>query len=220
MVMEIEARDLADHLLDCLHHYDQPRLIIGVSGVPGSGKSTFAKAVVDKLNDLNKDSAVLVGLDGWHYTRAQLDEMPDPQLAHERRGAHWTFDAPAYVQFVSALRDQTEGVLTAPTFDHALKDPTPDALEIHPHHTIVLIEGLYTFLAIEPWITAGKLLDERWWMEINALEARARLIRRHVATGIVDDEEAAVKRADQNDVPNGQFVKQNRLPPTRAIFSH
>lgn len=34
--------------------------------------------------------------DGFHFFRRQLDQMPDPQLAHARRGAEWTFDARAY----------------------------------------------------------------------------------------------------------------------------
>jgi pantothenate kinase len=62
-------------------------------------------------------------------------------------------------------------VLTAPSFDHALKDPTPHAVAIEPHHRIVLVEGLYTFLSIEPWAEAGELLDERWWIDVPESEA-------------------------------------------------
>lgn len=45
------------------------RWIVGISGVPGSGKSTIAKAVADRLNLLQKDHhegpfAVAVGMDG------------------------------------------------------------------------------------------------------------------------------------------------------------
>lgn len=35
---------------------------------------------------------------GFHYTRAQLDEFPDPDEAHARRGAYWTFDGMAFVR--------------------------------------------------------------------------------------------------------------------------
>ena len=31
------------------------------------------------------EKATLVGLDGWHLTRAQLDAMSDPKLAHDKR---------------------------------------------------------------------------------------------------------------------------------------
>ena len=84
--------------------------------------------------------AVLVGLDGWYLTRTQLDAMPNAKEAHDRRGIHWTFDGSAYVEFVRALKQlDNQAVITAPTFDHALKDPTPDAISIYPYHRIVVI---------------------------------------------------------------------------------
>jgi len=89
---------------------------VGIAGVPASGKSTFAQMLLKALFKYSTVSAILVGLDGWHYSRSELDAMPNAQLAHDRRGAHWTFDAESYVEFVRALRqDITEdsGVLTA-----------------------------------------------------------------------------------------------------------
>ncbi len=73
---------------------------MGIAGVPASGKSTLSKLLLDKTNELwrkqgprtdnnySDDVVVLVGLDGWHLTRAQLDAFPDPKHAHDRRGAH------------------------------------------------------------------------------------------------------------------------------------
>lgn len=175
--------------------------------------------------------------------------MPDPKLAHDRRGAHWTFDGPNYVEFIRSLRTEFRSdiefvgqVLSAPSFDHALKDPTPNAIVIHPYHRIVVLEGLYTFLSIEPWNAASKLLDERWWVEVDEEEAKRRLIKRHVRSGVTKDEEEALWRAEQNDLPSscffeilsvnkllisfsphfftdGRFVRNNMLEPTRIIQS-
>ena len=54
-----------------------------VAGVPGSGKSTLAVPLTDRVNHLlaaapsvkgkEKETAVCVGMDGWHYSRAELD---------------------------------------------------------------------------------------------------------------------------------------------------
>lgn len=188
-------------------------------------------------------SAILVGLDGWHLTRAQLDTFPDPKIAHDRRGIHWTFDGPGYVAFVKALRQPfshvSAPVITAPSFDHALKDPSPEAITIHPEHRIVVIEGLYTFLSIDPWAEAGKMLDERWFVALDIEEATRRLVKRHVLTGVARDQEEAVWRATENDMPStlffrvffgifvltlsvledGRFVMANMLEPTRTIQS-
>lgn len=160
------------------------------------------------------DVVALVGLDGWHLTRAQLDAFPDPKLAHDRRGAHWTFDGHSYVEFVQQLRaplsdtlnasnNTDEGdVVYAPTFSHELKDPTPRAVAIYPRHRLVIIEGLYPFLNIEPWAKAAELLDERWWVEVGEDEAKTRLIARHVLSGVAKDWEEAEWRARENDAPS------------------
>ncbi|TEB29254.1 P-loop containing nucleoside triphosphate hydrolase protein [Coprinellus micaceus] len=226
--MEEEIQELAKQLVEKLKHLPNgERHLVGIAGSPASGKSTLAQLLVDDVNKalqsqgLDSDSqAILVGLDGWHLTRAQLDAFPDPKLAHDRRGSHWTFDGPGYVDFVRSLRTEGElQILSAPTFGHALKDPTPEAIAIHPYHRIVAIEGLYTFLSTEPWKAASELLDERWWIEVNEEEAQRRLIKRHVVSGVAKDEEEALWRAEQNDLPNGRFIRDNMLQPTKIIQS-
>jgi pantothenate kinase len=116
------------------------------------------------------------------------------------------------VDFVRLLREDvtpTSAVITAPSFDHAIKDPTPEAIHIMPYHRIVVIEGLYTFLSIEPWCQGSILLDERWFIDVDIDEARRRLIDRHVLTGVTKNLEEAVVRADKNDMPS---VYLNFLP--------
>ncbi|TCD68593.1 hypothetical protein EIP91_010382 [Steccherinum ochraceum] len=255
--MEAVAAGLAEHLIQKLSQTPlEQRLLVGIAGVPASGKSTLAKLIVDDVNrrltavseDLSDNEvAVLVGLDGWHLTRAQLDAFPDPIQAHARRGAHWTFDGQGYVEFVRALRrpsapqssenspTKDTDVVYAPSFLHAIKDPAPNTVFIHPRHRLVIIEGLYTFLAIDPWAEAGKALDERWWVDISEDDAEKRLVPRHVETGVAKDLEEAIWRARENDAPStlylslqklladlafildGRFIKANLLEPTRTI---
>ncbi|GJE89186.1 P-loop containing nucleoside triphosphate hydrolase protein [Phanerochaete sordida] len=233
--MDQIASDLADFLVTRFATIPAThRLIVGIAGVPASGKSTLAQMLVDHTNALlsgtpDEGAAILVGLDGWHLTRAQLDQFPDAKLAHDRRGAHWTFDGQSYVEFVRELRvplntlaaaaGGQEAVIYAPSFSHELKDPAPRAVAIHPKHRIVIIEGLYTFLGIEPWVEAAQLLDERWWVGISEEEAKERLVKRHVISGVAKDLEEAVWRATENDAPNGRFIKENMLQPTRIISS-
>ena len=124
-----------------------------------------------------RTEAIVVGLDGWHLTRAQLAALPDPQLAKDRRGAHWTFDPDGYLGFVKALRvpiapsrshpDSAVEPVIAPSFDHAVKDPDPTGTKIYPWHRIVVIEGLYCFLSIGAWKEAGEMLDERWLTTVD-----------------------------------------------------
>lgn len=144
-------------------------------------------------------------MDGWHLTRAQLDQLPDPKLARDRRGIHWTFDAENYLAFVQSIREEISPetrIITAPSFDHAVKDPTPHAVQIHPQHRLVIIEGLYAALNVDSWGKAALLLDERWYIEVDLAEAQRRLVKRHVISGVAKDLDEAVWRAEENDMPS------------------
>ncbi|KAF9560285.1 P-loop containing nucleoside triphosphate hydrolase protein [Agrocybe pediades] len=238
--MGTDIDELAKYLVAKLDSVAPPeRFVIGIAGIPASGKSTFAQLLTTRVNEiladrrdqgteeettaegtLEHDEAILISLDGWHLTREQLNDFPNSQEAHDRRGIHWTFDSAGYVAFLRRLRNlKNTSTLTAPTFDHALKDPTPDAISIGLYHRIVIIEGLYVFLNIEPWQSGGRLLDERWFLEIDEQEARERIVKRHVLTGVAKDSFEAGWRADENDMPNGKFILENMLDPTRVIKS-
>lgn len=84
-------------------------------------------------------------MDGYHYTRAQLDAMPDPALAHARRGAEFTFDGEAFLALIRRLKEPLTGPTTptifAPSFDHAIKDPKENDIAVEPTHRIVVLEG-------------------------------------------------------------------------------
>ncbi|KAJ3723803.1 P-loop containing nucleoside triphosphate hydrolase protein [Lentinula raphanica] len=228
--MDGKAKELATTLVELLAKKDAlSRLLIGIYGIPASGKSTFADLLYKYTNELlqhdpsNTARAILVSLDGWHLTRAQLDQLPDPKLARDRRGIHWTFDGPSYQQFIQSLREEilpdTTRIITAPSFDHAIKDPTPHAVQIHPYHRLVIIEGLYTALNLDCWRDAALLLDERWYLKLDIEEAQRRLVRRHLVSGVAKDYDEAVWRAEENDMPNGRFLLENTLEPTRIIPS-
>ncbi|KAE9406346.1 P-loop containing nucleoside triphosphate hydrolase protein [Gymnopus androsaceus JB14] len=224
--MDAKARELSTILVQLLANKSATsRLLVGIYGIPASGKSTFADLLfkyTDNLLQNHSTRAILVGLDGWHLTRSQLDEFPDAKLAHDRRGSHWTFDGSAYLDFMKSLRDEISSetrIITAPSFDHAIKDPTPHAVQIHPFHRIVIIEGLYTALNVDPWKEAAFLFDERWYIDIDIEEAQRRLVKRHVVSGVAKDPDEALWRAEENDMPNGRFLLANSLEPTKVIPS-
>lgn len=66
-------------------------------------------------------------MDGYHYYRSELDEMPDPELAYARRGAEFTFDSQKFVNEITQAKYNGKGVF--PSFDHAKKDPEEGTIE-------------------------------------------------------------------------------------------
>lgn len=161
-------------------------------------------------------------MDGYHLSRAQLDAMPDPTNAHARRGAAFTFDGKSFLNLVKRLRDpicpETQ-TLYAPSFDHAIKDPVDNDIAIPPSVRIVIFEGNYCSLNKEPWNEAASLMDELWFVSVDFKVARERLMYRHVKAGIAANEEEAGKRADENDLVNGQEIVDHRLDVHELIES-
>ncbi|KAB5591472.1 P-loop nucleoside triphosphate hydrolase [Ceratobasidium theobromae] len=210
--MDETAASLATYLLERLQSLpSERRLLVGVCGIPASGKTTLTLNIVKKLNLSEDGIAVCVGLDGWHFSREELNKFENVKEAYDRRGAAFTFDAASYVHFVTKLRQSPYSNVTpppqtsflyAPTFDHALKDPVPNGLTILPSHRIVLIEGLYAFTNTPEWRPASETLDERWLVEVDISEATRRLVQRHVTTGVTGDLDEAKWRAENNDTPS------------------
>lgn len=210
------------------------RWLIAVSGIPGSGKTTLAAGVATRLNKLWHDAnparaseisiATFLPMDGYHLTRAQLSALPDPQTAHARRGAAFTFDAQGFLQLVKKLREPIcpeTGTIYAPSFDHAKKDPVEDDIPIKKEARIVVMEGNYLSLGsgAPEWKEATELMDELWFVEVDEDIARQRLIKRHVESGIAKDEEEAGKRADENDLVNGREIIEGRVKVHEVIKS-
>ncbi|RYP65901.1 hypothetical protein DL769_006187 [Monosporascus sp. CRB-8-3] len=194
-------------------------------GIPGSATALNARhATLHPETPATETASVaaFVPMDGYHLTRAQLSAMPDPAQAHVRRGAEFTFDGAAFLRLVRALRvplsSETKPVL-APSFDHAVKDPKPDDIAVLPGHRVVVFEGNYVCLDREPWREAAALMDERWFVDVDFATARRRLVARHMRAGIAADEDEAGRRADGNDLVNGEEIVKNRVPVDEVVVS-
>lgn len=161
-------------------------------------------------------------MDGYHLSRAQLSALPNPEEAHARRGAEFTFDGASFLALVHAIQVQTNdasaGILYAPSFDHAIKDPKADDIPILPTTKIIIFEGNYLSLDKEPWSTAAALMDELWFVDVDFEVARRRLVGRHVKTGVTANEEEAERRVSENDLVNGDEIVKCRIGDVHEII--
>ena len=186
-------------------------LVVGLCGMPGSGKSSISSAVCTAVNKkLQYEAAVVVPMDGFHYYRMELDQMEDPQEAHARRGAPWTFNARAFVDRVALLRgERCAEVVRFPAFEHAKKDPEEDVVEVLGQHQVILVEGNYLLLQEPVWeeLRTCHLIDEFWYVDVDLEEAMERVHQRHVREN-GESEEGARVRVDTNDALNARLIEQ------------
>lgn len=178
---------------------DHTRVLIGVAGVPGSGKSTVCAAAAAQ------SGCGVVAMDGFHYTRAELDKFPDPEHAHARRGAPFTFNARAFSSCLRKVR--AGGSVLVPRFDHATKDPEPGGV-LEASVRAVLVEGNYLLLDEDGWAEVRETLDEVWYIDTPIDVAMGR-VQRRLVRDIGFSEAEASERVRCNDEVNAKLVQES-----------
>ncbi|WVZ06429.1 hypothetical protein V8G54_019775 [Vigna mungo] len=166
------------------------KLLVGLAGPPGAGKSTLAHEVARRINKiwLEKassfdskvqplDIAIVFPMDGFHLYRSELDAMENPEEAHARRGAPWTFNPLRLLTCLKNLR--IDGSVYVPSFDHGVGDPVEDDI----------------FVNLQ-------------FIDIDIDKAMQRVLKRHISTGKPPD--IAKQRIENNDRLNAELIMKSK----------
>ena len=81
------------------------RAVLGITGPPGSGKSTLTSALLSALGSrLGADAVGHLPMDGFHLADVQLDRLG----LRDRKGAPETFDVDGYVAALARLHSSPD----------------------------------------------------------------------------------------------------------------
>ena len=188
-----DGRELAGLLPD---RAPAGRLLLGITGAPGAGKTALAAALAASCG------AVVVPMDGFHLADVELRRRG----LLDRKGAPETFDADGYAALLGRLRARPAHVVLAPMFERDLEQPIAGAIPVLPEAGLVVTEGNYLLLAREPWPAVRAQLDAVWHVVTDDPVRRARLVARHVQFG--KSPEAARAWVERVDQPNARLVEE------------
>jgi pantothenate kinase len=172
------------------------RIIIGLVGCPGVGKSTVSDLVLTQLGQ----SAQVVAMDGFHLSNAALSS-----LGHaERKGAPDTFDRDGFAHLVGRMRAD-DCTVWAPVFHREIEESIAAEREVSSRHRALIVEGNYLLL----WPECAAHLDACWYLEAaDDADRVQRLVDRHVSFGRSQRE--AVEWVNRSDEANARVIEATR----------
>jgi pantothenate kinase len=181
------------------------RVLLGITGSPGAGKSTLAAFLAEACG------AVVVPMDGFHLADVELVRRG----LLDRKGAPETFDGWGYAALLARVGGLSAGsgsgsaeVVMAPMFERDLEQPIAGAIPVPPSAGLVVTEGNYLLLEADPWPQVRARLDAVWHVVTDDALRLPRLLARHVASGKTPAEAAAW--VDRVDRPNGVLIEAAR----------
>jgi len=189
------------------------RTIIAIAGPPGSGKTTAANTLVDKLNTSRPSCAAILSMDGYHYDDRVLRQMG----RLERKGAPDTFDVDGLVHMLTRLRENTAETIAVPKFDRHIEVARAGAYLIPRACDYVVVEGNYLLLDVPPWDRLAEFFDITLMIETPIETLRDRLTQRWQQLGY--DHMVSMQKIEDNDLPNGLLVTEHSRSPDLILES-
>ncbi len=175
------------------------RRVLGLVGPPGAGKSTLSAVLAERVGA----RMIVAGMDGFHLANAELIRLG----RRDRKGAPDTFDVDGYVTLLRRLRRQ-DHPLYAPLFDRDLEESIGSAVLIEPEVPLVVTEGNYLLFDENGWGAVRSELDEVWYLQVDDVERRRRLVHRRLGHG--DNPEHAEQWVHTVDEANALRVAASR----------
>ncbi|WP_158867655.1 nucleoside/nucleotide kinase family protein [Leifsonia sp. AG29] len=189
------------------------RAIVGIVGSPGSGKTTLARAVAARANELtgDRDAAVHLPMDGFHLANATLDALG----RHDRKGAIDTFDGWGFVALLGRILGERGNTVYAPAFERTVDEPVAGSIAVPPEARLVVAEGNYLLAEEEPWNRVPSLLAESWFVAAPEEVRLRRLVERHTRHGRT--REAAEAWARDVDGANARVIEPGAAHATLVV---
>lgn len=180
------------------------RRLVAVAGAPGSGKSTFADALVAAL--AGRVEAAVLPMDGFHY-----DDMVLEARGHRpRKGAPHTFDVDGFAALLSRLAADDGRAVAVPVFDRAIEIARAGARIIGPEVRLIVAEGNYLLLGDPAWAGLRRYFDRTVFLDVPEPVLAARLEARWDGYGLSAEQIRA--KLEDNDLPNGRRVIAESVP--------
>lgn len=197
------------------------RVLLGITGAPGAGKTTFADAFANLLRGRRPagmvgDWVARVPMDGYHLADCELTRLG----RLERKGASDTFDVSGYAALLERLVSDKDEIVYAPAFEREIEQPIAGSIPVPPNARLVITEGNYLLMEDDAWPRVRACLNEVWYLDLAEEERLRRLIARHERFGKSSSEAHAwVHGTDQRNaaIISGTYERADLHVPSDIL---
>lgn len=184
-----------------LESKSKTRVVIGITGKPGAGKST----VTSKLKEtIPGERTVILSQDGYHLSNLQLESLGRSNF----KGAPDTFDSEGFSKILFRVKSELKNNIYFPVFHREIEESISAEGLITEKTNVVLVEGNYLLFETHGWGEVAKHLDEIWYLQVDDDLRLSRLVARHIEFG--KNPQVAVAWAHGSDEANARLIEKAR----------
>ncbi len=193
---------LIQHVAQKVRAADRRPFLLGISGPPATGKSTLAQRLATDLTGDHGLNARFCPMDGFHLPNDRLDALGLLAV----KGRIDTFDAEALLWGLKRAKSRAQ--FWWPDYSRDLHEPVAMGTRVTGDEDVCVIEGNYLLADAPVWRDIARLLDLRVFIDAPDGLLRARLSRRHHASGRSLKE--AQNKITNADMPNAALIRAGR----------
>ena len=209
MALELHSLDQALNRAKELAAATNNRIIIGIIGKPGAGKSTLSSHL---MKNLPKETTALVPMDGYHLSNLQLKKLGRA----DRKGAPDTFDVSGFVNLLKRIATDKENDIYFPIFHREIEESIAAEGVVTKETKFVITEGNYLLHYQDGWEEVAPVLTESWYVQVDDTLRLERLTNRHIKFG--KEPKFAYDWAHGTDERNAQLVETTK--PRSTVIIH
>lgn len=175
--------DLLQKVLTLYELRHESRVIIGLTGPTGAGKSLIAALLAELTRQIQTPFEFhTLGIDAYHFTNAYLQtHSANGKDLKEQKGRPETYDVAQLIADITGFR--AGETVSFPAYSRITHEPIRNAQIISNANALLLIEGLWLQYDKCGWEQIGPLLDFSIFIDADKERVRDAVIARHMRGG-------------------------------------
>lgn len=211
--------NLLKELIEIYQTKQKNRVVIGMVGPSGSGKSVTVAILKEMANQLNLPFGFeTLGIDAFHYKNNFLSGcISGGEPLKNHKGRFDTYDVDILVEKLNHFLSDNE--VKFPVYSRKTHEPVEDKIFIKKGDPVLLlVEGLWLLSGRYGWSEVGELLDFSIFVEVDSAKVRQGVVERHVNGGRTLED--AIKYYEANEAKNFDLVMESKERADKIVSAY